>query len=227
VVLDVFVMLGSLLLAVLSLGPDVSPGRLCENLPEAGPEVKAWVAETAPELAPLPVRELGEGAALEAIRRASESGWGSMEFFTNVAFREPCTLHLSREALRLVDTAFDLDLVTPVRGKDKRGKDFEMIAALAGQGRLLLFYDRDGIVFRNAAENRDFKLASRVAFESPGPDILQNVRGLWAKVLLLGWVGIRSIVKDGGKLEVRAGRFTSESALRPIQARKDTARTAR
>jgi hypothetical protein len=213
-------MLGSLLLAaVLSLGPDVFPERLCENLPEAAPEAKAWVAGTAPELTVLRVRELGEEAALEAMRRASASGWGSMEFFANIAFREPCTLYLSREALRSVDKAFELDLVTPVRGKDRRGKDFEMTAALAGRGRLLLFYDRDGIVYRNERENRDFKLASRVEFDAPGPDLLQNAHGLWARVLLLGWVGIRSIVKDGEKLEVRAGKFTSESAVTPIRAR--------
>jgi hypothetical protein len=66
-----------------------------------------------------------------------------------------------------------------------------------------------------------------VEFDTPAPGVLQNVHGLWTKVLLFGWVGIRSIVKDGEKLEVRAGRFTSEFALRPIQARKDTARTAR
>jgi hypothetical protein len=220
-------MLGSLLVAVLSLGADVFPERSCENLPEAGPAVKAWVAGTAPELASLPVRELGEEAALETIRRASASGWGSMEFFTNGAFREPCTFHLSREALRLVDTAFDLDLLTPVKGKDKRGKDFEMTAALAGRGRLLLLYDRDGIVYRNEKENRDFKLASRIEFDTPAPGVLENVHGLWVKASLFGWVGIRSIVKDGEKLEVRAGGFTSESALRPIQARKDAARTAR
>ena len=220
-------MLGSLLLAVLSLGRDVFPEGLCENLPEAGPEVKAWIARVAPELGPRPVRELGEGAALETIRRASASGWGSVELFTNVAFREPCTLHLSQEALRSVDAAFDLDLLTPVKGKDRSGKDFEMTAALAGGGKLLLFYDRDGIVYRNERKNRDFKLASRVEFETPGPEVLQNVHGLWAKVLLFGWVGVHSIVKDSGKLEVRAGRFTSASAFRPIRAWKDTARSAR
>ena len=220
-------MLGLLLLAVLSLGSDVFPERLCEHLPEAGADVKAWVAGTAPELTVFRVRELGEEAVLEAIRRASASRWGSMEFFANIAFREPCTLHLSREALRSVDTAFELDLLTPVNGKDKRGREFEMTAALAGRGRLLLFYDRDGIVYRNEKENRDFKLASRVEFDAPGPELLQNVHGLWARVLLFGWVGIRSIVKDGEKLEVRAGRFTSESALSPIQPRKDTACTAR
>jgi len=102
-----------------------------------------------------------------------------------------------------------------------------MTAALAGRGRLLLFYERDGIVYRNQRKNRDFKLASRVEFDTPGPKVLQNVNGVWAKVLLFGWVGIRSIVKDGAKLQVRAGGFTSESAARPIEARKDTARTAR
>ena len=127
----------------------------------------------------------------------------------------------------MADAAFDLDLLTPVRGKDKRGKDFEMTAALAGQGRVILLYDRDGIVYRNERENRDFKLASRVEFETPAPGIVLNVHGLWAKVLLFGWVSIRSIVKDGEKLEVRAGRFISESAFRPIEPRKDSARTAR
>ena len=220
-------MLGSLLLAVLSLGSDGFPERLCDSLPEAGPEVKAWLAGTAPDLAQLPVRELGEEGALETIRLASASGWGSVEFFTNVAFRERCTLYLSRDTLRSVDTAFDLDLLTPVKGKDKTGKDFEMTAALAGGGRLLLFYDRDGIVYRNERKNRDLKLGSRVEFDTPRPEVLQNVRGLWAKVLLFGWVGIRSIVRDGAKLHVGAGGFTSESAVRPIQARKDTERTAR
>jgi hypothetical protein len=215
-------MLGWLLLAVLSLGPAVFPERMCENLPEPAPEVKAWVSGTAPELTSLRVRELREETALETIRRASAAGWGSMEFFANVAFREPCTLYLSREALRAVDRAFELDLLTPVKGKDKRGKDFEMTAAVAGRGRLLLFYDHDGIVYRNERENRDFKLASRVEFDAPGPELLQNVHGLWARVLLFGWVGIRSLAKAGEKLEVRAGRFTSESALRPILARKDT-----
>jgi hypothetical protein len=57
--------------------------------------------------------------------------------------------------------------------------------------------------------------------------VLQNVHGLWAKVSLLGWVGIRSVVKDGEKVEVRAGRFASDFALSPIKARKDTAGTAR
>ena len=44
---------------------------------------------------------------------------------------------------------------------------------------------------------------------------------------LLGWVGIRSLVQHGAKLEVQAGSFTTESILRPIQARKETAGTAR
>ena len=213
-------MLGSLLLAVLFLGADVFPQRPCENLPEASPEVKARVADTAPELAALPVREMDEEVAVETIRRASAAGWGSAELFTDGAFREPCTFHLSREALRLVDTAFELDLLTPVNGKDKKGKDFQMTAALAGGGRVVLLYDRDGA-------NRDFKLASRVEFDTPDPGVLQNVHGLSARVLLFGWVGIRSVVKDGEKLEVQAGRFTSEFVPRPIEARRDVARTAR
>jgi hypothetical protein len=220
-------MLGYLLLAVLSFGADVFPERPCENLPEASSEVNAWVAGTAPELAALPVRELSKDVALETIRRASDAGWGSVELFTNRAFREPCTFHLSREALRSVDTAFDLDLLTPVNGKDKRGRNFEMTAALAGRGRVVLLYDRDGIVYRNERANRDFKVAERVEFDAPAPGVLQNVQGLWAKVLLLGWVGIRSVVKDGENVEVRAGRFTSDFALSPIKPRKNTARTER
>jgi hypothetical protein len=111
-----------------------------------------------------------------------------------------------------VETAFELDLLTPVKGKDERGRDFEMTAALAGRGRVVLLYDRDGIVYRNRRVNRDFKLASRVEFDTPAPGVLQNVHGLSARVLVFGWVGIRSVVKDGEKLEVQAGRFTSEFA---------------
>jgi hypothetical protein len=219
--------LGSLLLAALSFGAEVFPERLCENLPEARPEVKAWVVQAAPELAPLPVRELAEKAALETIGRASMAGWGNIDFFTHAVFREPCAFYLSRETLRSIDAAFDLALLTPVRGKDKTGQDFEMTAVLAGRGRLLLLYDRDGIVYRNQRENRDFKLGSRVEFHTPAAGVLQNVRGLRARILLLGWVTIRSIVKEGETLEVRAGTFTSESPLRPIDARHGPTTSAR
>jgi hypothetical protein len=211
--------LGWLLLTAFSLEAEVFPERLCENLPAARPEVSAYVAQIAPELALLPVRELGEQAALATIRRAAASRWGNIDFFTHGVFREPCTFYLSRETLRSIDAAFDFDLLTPIRGRDKKGKDFEMAAVLAGRGRLLLLYDRDGIAYRNEREDRDFKLATRVEFDTPARGVLQNVRGLWARILLLGWVRIRSIVKEGETLEVRAGTFTSESPLRPIAAR--------
>ena len=211
--------LGSLTLAALSLGAEVFPERLCENLPAARPEVSAYVAQVAPELALLPVRELGEQQALATIRRAAASRWGNIDFFTDGVFREPCTFYLSRETLRAIDAAFDFDLLTPIRAREKKGKDFEMVAVLAGRGRLILLYDREGIVYTNDREDRDFKLAARVEFDTPAPGVLQNVRGLWARILLLGWVRIRSIVKEGETLEVRAGTFTSESPLRPIEAR--------
>jgi hypothetical protein len=81
-------------------------------------------------------------------------------------------------------------------------------------------------VYTNEREQRDFKLSSRVELSTPAPGVLQNVRGLWAKVSLLGWVGIRSMVKKGETVEVQA-EFTSESTPSPILARTDAAPTAR
>ena len=118
-----------------------------------------------------------------------------------------------------MDAAFVLDLVTVIRGQDKKGQDFEMTALLAGRGKLVVLYDRDGIVYRNEKLARDFKLASRVEFETPAAGVLENVQGLCAKVLLLGCVRVRSLVKVGETLEVRAGTFTAETPLKPIQAR--------
>ena len=83
-----------------------------------------------------------------------------------------------------------------------------------------MFYDRDGIVYRNERERRDFMLASRIEFESPDSGHLENVHGLCVKVFLLGCVKIRSMVKDGDRVTVRAGLFTSESPLKPIRARE-------
>src|SRR5512140_2854142 len=94
-----------------------------------------------------------------------------------------------------------------------------MRGILAGLGKLLVFYDRDGIVYRNETAHRDFMLASRVEFDSPGSGRLENVHGLCAKVLLFGCVEIRSMVKDGDTVTVRAGIWTSESPLKPIRAR--------
>jgi hypothetical protein len=211
--------LAALLLAALPFEAQVFPEPLCENLPDVRPDVKAWVAQVAPELAQVQVRELPEQTALDVFGRAAAAGWGSVDVLTNSAFREPCTFYFSREALRAVDTAFVLDLVTVIRGQDKKGEDFEMIALLPGRGKLVALYDRDAIVYRNERLARDFKLASRVEFETPAAGVLQNVQGLCAKVLVLGCVRVRSLVKVGETLEVHAGTFTSGTPLKPIQAR--------
>ena len=209
----------ALLFAALSVEAEVFPTHMCENLPEVKPEVKAWVAQVAPELAQVSVRELREKTALDIFDRAAAAGWGSVDVLTDSAFREPCTFYFSGEALRAVDAAFVLDLVTVIRGQDKKGKDFEMTALLAGRGKLVVLYDREGIVYRNEKLGRDFKLASRVEFETPAAGVLENVQGLCAKVLLLGCVRVRSLVKVGETIEVQAGTFTSDTPATPIQTR--------
>ena len=166
-------------------GATCSPTRMCENLPEVRPEVKAWVAQVAPELAQVSVRELPEKTALDIFDRAAAAGWGSVDVLTNSAFREPCTFYFSGEALRAVDAAFVLDLVTVIRGQDKKGQDFEMTALLAGRGKLVVLYDRDGIVYRNERLARDFRLASGSNSKRRPPVCSENVQGLCAKVRLL------------------------------------------
>jgi hypothetical protein len=141
-----------------------------------------------------------------------------VDVLTDGVFREPCTFYFSGEALRAVDAAFVLDLVTVIRGQDKKGQDFEMTALLAGRSKLVVLYDRDGIVYRNERLERDFKLASRVVFETPTAGVLKNVEGLCAKTLLK-CVRIRSLVKVGETIMVQAGTFTSEKPLTPILAR--------
>jgi len=210
----------ALLVAALAVEPQVFPEHLCENLPEVRPEVKTWVAHVAPELAQIQVHELPEKTAFDVFGRAAVAEWGSIDVLTNSVFREPCTFYLSREALRAVDAVFELDLMTVIRGQDKRGQEFEMAALLAGRGKLVVLYDRDGIVYRNERLARDFRLASRVEFDTPAAGALENVQGLCAKVLLVGCVRVRSLVKVGKTLEVHAGTFTSETPLKPIRARE-------
>jgi hypothetical protein len=219
--------LAALVLAGLSLCAEVFPEPLCENLPEVSPEVKTWVAQVAPELAQVRVRELPEKTALDVFRRAAAAGWGGIDILTDGVFREPCTFHFSREALRAIDAAFDLDLPTAIRGRDTKGQDFEMAAILAGRGKLVVFYDRDGIVYRNERMDRDFKLASRVEFDTPVAGVLENIHGLCAKVWLFGCVRVRSMVKDGETVEVRAGAFSSKSPLKPIQTRGEAGHPGR
>jgi len=216
----VAMIIAALLLTALSLEAQVFPEPLCENLPEVSPEVKTWVAQVAPEFAQVPVRELPATTALDMFRRATAAGWGSVEVLTQGVFREPCTFYLSKEALRAVDAAFDLDLLTVIRGQDKKGQEFEMAAIVAGRGKLVAFYGRDGIVYTNKRLGRDFTLASRVEFETPAAGVLEHVQGLFAKVVLFGWVPIRSVVKVGDTLKVEAGTLTSKSRVKPILARK-------
>lgn len=210
--------LAVLVLAALPLHAEVFPEPLCEKLPEVSPEVRTWAAQVVPELARVWVRELTEKTALDVFRRAAASGWGSIDVLTDGVFREPCTFHLSREALRAVDAAFDVNLLTVIRGQDRKGQDFEMTDILAGRGKLFVFYDRDGIVYRNERLDRDFKLASRVEFDTPVAGVLENIHGLCAKVWLFGCVRVRSMVKDGETVEVRVGTFTSKTPMKPIQA---------
>ena len=106
----------------LSVEAQAIPEPLCENLPEVRPEVKTWVAQVAPELAQVTVRELPEKTALDLVRRAAAAGLGSVDAFTQGVFWEPCTFYFSREALRAVNKAFDLDLVTVIRGQTRTGK---------------------------------------------------------------------------------------------------------
>jgi len=211
--------IAALFWAALSIEAPVFPHHMCENLPEVGSEVKAFVAQVAPELAEVSVRELAEKTALGIFARAAAAGWGSVDLLTNSVFREPCTFYFSGEALRAVDAAFELDLVTVIRGQDKRRQNFEMTALLAGRGKLVVLYDRDGIVYRNERLARDFRLASRVVFETPTAGVLENIEGLCAKVPLLRCVRIRSLVKVGRTLKVQGETFTSETPLTPIQAR--------
>jgi hypothetical protein len=211
--------LAAVVLAALPLRAEVFQEPLCKNLPDVNPTVKQWVARVAPELARVRVRELPDKAALDVFGRAAAVGWGSIDVLTHDVFREPCTFYLSREALRAVDAAFDVNFLTPIRGHDMKGQDFEMTAMLAGRGKLVVFYERDGIVYRKEKQDRDFELASRIEFDTPVAGVLENIHGLCAKVLLLGCVRVRSIVKDGETVEVRVGTFTSDSPLTPIEAR--------
>jgi len=202
---------------------EVFPERMCDSLPEVDPKVKAWVAQVAPELATVPVRELSEKTALEVFGRAADAGWGGIDLFTNSVFRDACVFHLPSRTLRAVDDMFDVDLLTVISAKDKDGRVFHMSGILAGFGKLRVFYERDGIVYRNEKQNRDFVLSSRVGFDSPARGRLENVDGLCAKVLALGCVGIRSMIKDGDSVTVRAGLFKLQSPLHPIR-RRDVAK---
>jgi hypothetical protein len=211
--------LAAVVLAALPLRAEVFQEPLCKNLPDVNPTVKQWVARVAPELVRVRVRELPDKAALDVFGRAAAVGWGSIDVLTHDVFREPCTFYLSREALRAVDAAFDVNFLTPIRGHDMKGQDFEMTAMLAGRGKLVVFYERDGIVYRKEKQDRDFELASRIEFDTPVAGVLENIHGLCAKVLLLGCVRVRSMVRDGDTVEVRVGTFTSESPLTPIKTR--------
>lgn len=208
-----------LLLAALPLASPVLPERTCEELPAANVAVREWASRAAPELARLPVRELPLDEALDLFGRAADAGWGSVELLTRDAFREPCVFYLSRETLRGVDARFDLDLVTAVRGVDEDGRPFEMAALLAGNGKLLAFYDRGGIVYYNPREDRNFELAARVALTTPAPGRFEDVQGLCAEVVLLGCVDIESLLKRGATITVEAGPFTTESEVTPIAPR--------
>jgi hypothetical protein len=209
----------ALVIAALVVRAEVFPDPLCESLPEVSPQVKTWVAQVAPELAQVRVREMPEKTAVEVFRRAVALRWGGIDVLTDGVFRESCTFHFSREGLRAIGAAFEMDLPTAIRGQDTNGQDFEMAAMLVGRGKLLVFYDRDGIVYRNETIHRDFGLASRVEFDTPANGVLENIHGLCVKVWLLGCVRVRSMVKDGETVEVRAGALSAKSPLKPIRSR--------
>jgi len=201
------------------LAADVLPARLCDRLPPADPQVEEWVAQVAPEFSHTRVRELPEKTAIDLFERAAAAGWGGIDLFTSRLFRQPCLFHLPSSALRQVDSRFDFDLVTVIRGKDKNDRSFEMSGMLGGFGKVLVFYDRDGIVYRNPKHDRDFMLSSRVEFDSPSSGTIDNVDGVCAEVSPLGCLEVRSMIKHASGVTVRAGMFTSQSPLHPIRVK--------
>jgi hypothetical protein len=92
-----------------------------------------------------------------------------------------------------------------------------MTDMLASRGKLFIFYDRDGITYRNERLKRELKLASRVEFDTPSAGALENIKGLCAEVWLLGCVRVRSMVKDGESVEVRLGPLIRKGSLKPLQ----------
>ena len=60
-----------------------------------------------------------------------------------------------------MDATFDVNFLTPIRGHDEKGQDFEMTAMLAGRGKLVVFFERDGIVDRKEKQGRNFELERR------------------------------------------------------------------
>jgi len=214
-------LLALLLAAAQAAATPVFPDRLCEDLPTAGADVQAWAREAAPDLAAAPVRELGSEEALALFQRAAETGWGSVETFTSDAFRGECVFYLSGDTMRGVDEKYDLDLVTVVRGTDEDGRDFAMSGILAGRGKLLLFYERGDIAYYSEREERAFELDARVEVTTPASGRMEEVRGLCARVAIIGCIDIDSLVKEGDTITTSAGPFSTTAQVTPIRARSD------
>lgn len=219
--------LAALVLAALFLRAQVFPEPLCENLPEVSPEVKTWVAEVAPELAQVPVRELSEKTALDVFRRAAVAGWGGHRRPHRRCV--PGAVHLPSLPRGAPRRRRGLRLGPPDRhpGTGQARAGFRDGRHPRRPREALRLHDRDGIVYRNETLDRDFKLASRVEFDTPAAGVLENIHGLCAKVWLFGCVRVRSMVKDGETVEVRAGAFASKSPLKPIQTRGEAGHPGR
>lgn len=209
------------LLAAPAFGLPIFPAQDCSSFPAAPPEAAAAIAQVDPKLAG-GLRELPAELVLALTARAVALGKGSIELLTDDGFRGECAFYLSQATLHAVDDRYDLELITVIRGVDKKKRPFSMLGMWAGRGRTHVLYDRDGVRFRHPAHERDFKLSRWIHLSMPRLGRYEDMRGILVPVFLLGDLEIRAVEVAGGKLQLDVGGFGADSQLRPIRPRRMT-----
>jgi hypothetical protein len=210
-------------LAALALASTASifPPNVCGSLPAAPANIRDWVAKVEPELAGAPVRIMTDEVGLDLLERARQAGWSGFDVFSSSLFRGDCVYYFQESTLGAVYSAYELNLLSAIAGADNHGRPFHMAAMLGGRGRITAVYDRDGIVYRNEQQGREFKLAGVVRFHIPREGVLDPVSGLSTSVFLLGELQITRFEKTApGKVKLRVGSFDKDGALVPIESKR-------
>ena len=198
-------------------GPvEMFPSQLWESLSPL--DAQGWVdiSSLDPAVDPARVREIPFDKADALMAEAVARGISALDFFSDAGLRGPNVYYFSSGTLILIYRKYNVGGLTLAEGLDDDGRPFHMRGALAGAGKVDIFYDLDDFCFANPAyPDHHYDADSRVTYTIRG-DADLDVEGLAVDGFFSP--AIKRLRKTGpGRMKVETSLVNRDRPLDPIQ----------
>ncbi len=201
----------------------IFPAGLWEGLSAPSSPTLAALAAREPGLDPAQVREIGYQAADPVMAAAAARRLTGLDLFSDPALRTPRIFYFSARTLARLFQKYDLRSLNVPAGVDVHGRPFRMDGLLAGDGRVVIFYDRNDFHFANPYYNDfHYEAESRVVYTILG-DADLAVSGLKVDAAVIHPRITRVVKTSARRMLVETTWGAREKPLWPITLRADDA----